>query len=80
MTVILITCGRNQEDHGSKPAWINSLWDPILKILSMKCVSGVTQGLDAEFKPQYWKKTSQMELQIMQYGYSIILSNQSNPE
>jgi hypothetical protein len=23
--------GRDQEDHSSKPAWVNSLWDPILK-------------------------------------------------
>jgi hypothetical protein len=23
--------GRDQEDHGSKPARANSLWDPILK-------------------------------------------------
>jgi hypothetical protein len=23
--------GRDQEDHGSKPAWVNSSWNPISK-------------------------------------------------
>jgi hypothetical protein len=27
----LPTWSRDQEDHGSKPAWANSLWDSILK-------------------------------------------------
>jgi hypothetical protein len=28
--------GRDQEDHGSKPAWANSLWDPIEKKIHHK--------------------------------------------
>jgi hypothetical protein len=28
--------GRDQEDHGSKLAWANSSWDPILKKKSQK--------------------------------------------
>jgi hypothetical protein len=28
--------GRDQEDHGSKPAWVNSSQDPILKNPSQK--------------------------------------------
>jgi hypothetical protein len=28
--------GRDQEDHGSKPAWANSFWDCILKNLVIK--------------------------------------------
>jgi hypothetical protein len=38
--------GRDQEDHGSKPAWVNSFQDPISKKDFTK---------RAEFKPQYSK-------------------------
>jgi hypothetical protein len=48
--------GRDQEDHGLKPAWGNSLWDPIPKNLSQKRTGGVAQGVEPEFKPQYCKK------------------------
>jgi hypothetical protein len=44
--------GRDQEDPGSKPAWGNSLQDPILKIPITKRA----QGEGPEFKPQYLKK------------------------
>jgi hypothetical protein len=47
--------GRDQEDHGSKPAWVNSLKDPILKTPSQKKAGGVAQGVGPEFKPQYGK-------------------------
>jgi hypothetical protein len=48
--------GRDQEDHGLKPAQANSLRDPISKNPSQKMAGGVAQGLGPEFKPQYCKK------------------------
>jgi hypothetical protein len=49
--------GRNQEDHGSKPAQANSSFDPILKKTHHKrrLVELVAQGVGSEFKPQYSK-------------------------
>jgi hypothetical protein len=43
---------RDQEDHSSKPAWVNSSRDPISK----KRAGGVAHGVGLEFKPQYHKK------------------------
>jgi hypothetical protein len=49
--------GRDQEDHGSKPAQANSSRDPILKKHpSLKRAGGVARGVDPEFKLQYHKK------------------------
>jgi hypothetical protein len=48
--------GRDQEDHGLKPAWENISWDPISKNSSQKRAGGVTQCVSPEFKPQYCKK------------------------
>jgi hypothetical protein len=49
--------GRGQEDHSSKPAWANSLQDPILKkTLHKKGLGRVAQGVGLRFKLQYWKK------------------------
>jgi hypothetical protein len=48
--------GRDQGDHGSKPAWANSVWDPISKNPSQKRAGGVDQGESPEFKPQHCKK------------------------
>jgi hypothetical protein len=46
--------GRDQEDHGSKPAQANSLPDPISKKNpSQKRAGGVAQGVGSEFRPQY---------------------------
>jgi hypothetical protein len=42
--------GRDQEDHGSKPAWANSSQDPIRKILHKNRAGGVAQGEGPEFK------------------------------
>jgi hypothetical protein len=42
--------GRDQEDHGSKPAQANSSHDPILKNPSQKRAGGVAQGEGPEFK------------------------------
>jgi hypothetical protein len=39
-----------------KPAWANSLRDPILKTLHKNRAGGVAQGEVPEFKPQYCKK------------------------
>jgi hypothetical protein len=51
--------GRDQEDHSLKPAWANSLQDPISKKNpSQKRTGGVDQGIGPEFKPQYCKKKS----------------------
>jgi hypothetical protein len=46
--------GRDQENQVSKPAWANSLRDPISKKTHHnKRAGGVAQGVDLEFKPQY---------------------------
>jgi hypothetical protein len=48
--------GRDQEDHGLKAAWANSLRDPISKKPITKKAGGVAQGVSPEFKPQYCQK------------------------
>jgi hypothetical protein len=49
--------GRDQEDHGWKPAWANHSQDPILKKTpSQKKASEVAQGVGPELKPQYHQK------------------------
>jgi hypothetical protein len=49
---------RDQEDHGSKPAWENSSRDPISKKKkSQKRAGGVAQGVGPEFKSQYHTDT-----------------------
>jgi hypothetical protein len=48
--------GRDQEDHGLKQAQANSSRDPISKKAIKKRASGVAQGVDTKFKPQYCKK------------------------
>jgi hypothetical protein len=51
--------GRDQEDHGSKPAWANSLQDLMSKkkktknTHTQKRTGGVAQGVGPEFKAQY---------------------------
>jgi hypothetical protein len=47
---------RNQEDRSSKPAWSNSLQDPISKNSSHKRAGGVAQSKGPEFKPWYQKE------------------------
>jgi hypothetical protein len=47
--------GRDQEDHGLKPAWGNSLGDTISKKPPQKRAGGVAQGVGPELKPQYRK-------------------------
>jgi hypothetical protein len=51
MPVILLLMRRDQEDHGSKPAQVNTSWDLILKNPSQKKAGGVAQGVGPEFKP-----------------------------
>jgi hypothetical protein len=48
---------RDQEDHGSKPAWAKSLRDPNLKkpITEKNRAGGWDQGVSREFKSQYQK-------------------------
>jgi hypothetical protein len=49
--------GRDQEHHGSKPAWINSSARPYLKNIHYKNKpGGMAQGVVPEFKSQYCKK------------------------
>jgi hypothetical protein len=47
--------GRDQEDHGSKPAQANNSQDPISKKKkskpSLKSAGGVVQDVEPEFKP-----------------------------
>jgi hypothetical protein len=51
--------GRDQKDHGSKPAWANSLGDPILKKTHhRKRAGGLAQGVGSEFKPQYYNNNN----------------------
>jgi hypothetical protein len=50
--------GRDQEDHGLKPAKVNSSQDPISKkIQHKKKAGGVAQGIGPEFKSQYHTHT-----------------------
>jgi hypothetical protein len=51
----LISRGRDQEVLSSKPAWANTLQDPVLKKKSQKRAGGVAQGVVLEFKLQYHK-------------------------
>jgi hypothetical protein len=48
--------GRDQEDHGLKPAQANTSQDPILKKIYPKKRADVGQSIGPEFKPQYHKK------------------------
>jgi hypothetical protein len=49
--------GRDQEDLQFK-AWANSSQDSVSKMpIKKKRASGVAQGVDPEFKPQYHPKT-----------------------
>jgi hypothetical protein len=48
--------GRDQEGCTSKPAWANSLQDPILKMPFTKRSGVMAQGEVPEFKPKYYKK------------------------
>jgi hypothetical protein len=49
--------GRDQEDHGSKPALTNSSARPFFKKFpSQKRADIAAQGVSPEFKPQYHKK------------------------
>jgi hypothetical protein len=46
-----------------KPAWANSLQDPILKKTHYKKIAGgVAQGVGPEFKPQYRQKKKKKSL------------------
>jgi hypothetical protein len=49
--------GRDQEDHGSKTAWANSSWDPILKKKLQNRSGEVAQGVGPDFKPQHHTHT-----------------------
>jgi hypothetical protein len=48
--------GRDQEDHGSKPAQAMSSWDPISKNPSQKRAGGVSQGEGPSSNPSTSKK------------------------
>jgi hypothetical protein len=49
--------GRDQEDHGLKPAQANSSARPYLKKPFTKMAGAVAQGVDPEFKPQQKNQT-----------------------
>jgi hypothetical protein len=63
--------GRDQEDHGLKPVWANSL-QPYVKTTITKKAGGVAQGGGPEFKLLYRNKetvpegftTRQLSLQL----------------
>jgi hypothetical protein len=48
--------GRDQKDHGSKPAQANSSMRPYLQKKIQNRAGGVAQDVGPEFKPQYCKK------------------------
>jgi hypothetical protein len=50
--------GRDQENHSLKPAQANNVQDSYLEKnpSHTKKADGVAQGVDPEFKPQYWGK------------------------
>jgi hypothetical protein len=53
--------GGRDEDYGSKPAWENSLRDPISKKKKTHHKNGLLEWLKVKgpkFKPQYHKKKS----------------------
>jgi hypothetical protein len=55
--------GRDQEDHGSIPAWANSLQDPISKkSLTKNRAGGAAQDVGAEFKPKSKKKKKEKRM------------------
>jgi hypothetical protein len=60
--------GRNQEDHGLKPAWTNSSLRPYLKNKSHKRASGVAQSVGPEFKPQHCKKKEKENMVYLHNG------------
>jgi hypothetical protein len=53
--------GRDQEDHGLKPAQANSLQDPILRKPLTKKAGGVAQGEGPEFRKKKKKKPTEMK-------------------
>jgi hypothetical protein len=53
--------GRDQEDHGLKPAQASSSWDLISKKpITEKRAGVVAQGTGPEFKSQYHKKKKEI--------------------
>jgi hypothetical protein len=50
--------GRDQEDHGTKPAQANSSQDPVTKIKKnhKKRAGRVAQGTGLDFKHQWYQK------------------------
>jgi hypothetical protein len=66
---------KDQEYHGSKPAWANSSPETLSrKTLHKNRASGVAQGEGPEFKSQYRKKKS-IDLKISingDRGYSSV--------
>jgi hypothetical protein len=60
--------GRDQKDHGSKPAKANSSRDPILKSLVTKRAGRMTQGIGPEFKPQYCSLSLSLPIYIIMLG------------
>jgi hypothetical protein len=57
--------GRDQEDHGSKPAWANSSMKPYLeKNLHKKGLVEWLKVVGPEFKPQYPPHTKKKEYRV----------------
>jgi hypothetical protein len=62
--------GRDQEDHGLKPARAKSSVRPYLKkTLHRKGAGGMAQGVGPEFKPQYHKKKKKLHI----YVYNVCI-------
>jgi hypothetical protein len=69
--------GRDQEDHGLKPAWANSSERSYLK----NRAGGVAQGEGPEFKPSSAQQKKHMQ-SVFMYGweeFSLVTSQMSIP-
>jgi hypothetical protein len=60
--------GKDQEDHDLKPAWANSLWNPVLKIPNLKegwwSGSGGIEALSSSSNITKKKKSSSLLVQF----------------
>jgi hypothetical protein len=59
--------GRDQEDHGLKPAGANSSRDPISKNPSQKRAGAVAHSVGPEFKPQYHQKKKKIMVVLLSF-------------
>jgi hypothetical protein len=76
--------GRDEEDHGLKPAQANTSQNPVLKNLSQNKTGRVAQGEGPEFKPSKRRRREEEIIQMSKYTkqystFSSIKEMQSKP-